>query len=58
LTGIYLIKSPLYAKHDQDDEDGGIAVNFLHGMLVCGLLKISKGKLKIIALLPELLIIE
>jgi len=34
LTGVALIKSPLYPKQDQDDEDGGVAVHFLHGSLV------------------------
>jgi hypothetical protein len=24
------IESPLYARHDQDDEDGRVAVNFQH----------------------------
>ena len=32
LTGIRLIKSPLYPDHDKDDEDGGVAVNFKHGL--------------------------
>jgi hypothetical protein len=36
------IKSPLYTNHYQNDEDGCIAVDFLHGLLVCGLLKIKK----------------
>ena len=40
--GVMLIKPPLHSKRDQNDEDGGIAVHFLHGLLVCGFLKISK----------------
>ena len=34
LTGICLIKSTLDPKQDQNDEDGGIAVHFLHGLVV------------------------
>lgn len=34
LAGVMFIESPLYACHDQDDEDGGVAVNFQHGLLV------------------------
>jgi len=29
-AGISIIKSPLYADQDQDDEDGGVAVNVEH----------------------------
>ena len=32
LTGICLIKSPLYPNHNKYDEDGGVAVNFKHGL--------------------------
>ena len=31
MTGISLIKSPLYPNHNNYDEDGGVAVNFQHG---------------------------
>ena len=32
LTCIGLVKSPLYPDHNKDDEDGGVAVNFKHGL--------------------------
>ena len=34
LAGVMFIESPLYANHNQDDEDGRVAVNFQHGLLV------------------------
>jgi len=34
LTGVMFIKSPLYADHDKNDEDGRVAVNFQHDLLV------------------------
>lgn len=34
LAGVVFIESPLYADHDQNDEDGRVAVNFQHGLLV------------------------
>jgi hypothetical protein len=34
LAGVMFIESPLYADHDQNDEDGRVAVNFQHGLLV------------------------
>jgi hypothetical protein len=37
-----LIKTPLNAKHDQDDEDGRVAIDFLHMVVIGGLLKIQK----------------
>jgi len=42
LACISSIKPPLYANHYQNDEDGCVAVDFLHGLLVCGSLKIKK----------------
>ena len=36
------LKSPLNTNHYQNDEDGCVAVDFLHGLLVCGSLKIKK----------------
>lgn len=32
LAGVMFIESPLYANHDQNDEDGGVAVNFQHSL--------------------------
>ena len=44
LACVGLIKSPLNTGRDQDDEDGGVAVDFLHSSLVDGFLKIRKRK--------------
>ena len=41
LTGVDLIKSPLNAEHNEDNKNGGIAINFLHGWLFW-FLKITK----------------
>jgi hypothetical protein len=47
LAGISLIKSPLDPGCDQDNKDGGVAVYFLHSLLVCGFLKLGKLNNKI-----------
>jgi len=32
LAGICPVESPLYPDHNKNDEDGGVAINFLHGL--------------------------
>ncbi len=34
LAGVWFVKSPLYTDNDQYDQEGCVAVDFQHGLLV------------------------